>query len=76
MSAGGCRASERLTTGTAPPRTHTHTRVLEPTNAGLSVAGEHIAARTLTAEGSGLIVANGIGSTNLRVFPALVDIWQ
>lgn len=74
MSAGGCRASEGLTRD--PTHTHTHTRVLEPTNAGLSVAGEHVAARTLTAEGSRLIVANSVGSTNLGVFPALVDIWQ
>lgn len=57
-----------------PTQLYTHTHTLKRTDAGLSVAGEHEAGRTLTAESSGLIAADGVGSTDVRSLPALVHI--
>jgi len=57
--------------GTLHTHTHTHT---QRTDAGLPVAGEREAGGALAAEASGLVVADGVRSTDVRRLSALVGI--
>lgn len=42
------------------------------THAGLAIVGKLITVFTFTAEGPGLVVADGAGATDLRILSALV----
>lgn len=44
------------------------------TNAGLPVTGKLISIFTFTAEGPGLVVANSMGATDLRILSAFIDV--
>ena len=87
MSAGGfsniCATKDSNTHTHTHTHTHTlsahthsclHTHTVKRTDAGLPIAGEHEAAHTLAAEGSGLVAADGVGSAHLRSLAALVSI--
>lgn len=45
------------------------------TSAGLPIALKLVSIFTFTAEGSRMVVADGVGATDLRSLPALIDVW-
>lgn len=44
------------------------------TSAGLPIIAEMVSIFTFTAEGPGLVVADSVGATDLRIFSALINV--